>query len=92
MVVSSLVGAVSIALYFPPQLARLTRDALVGKAVGVAEVLAYNLAAPLEFDDRRGAVDVTAQSVEGDQDIAGVQVLDLQTVAGSDRTADRPPR
>jgi signal transduction histidine kinase/CheY-like chemotaxis protein len=79
----SLVGAVSIALYFPPQLARLTHAALVSKAIGVAEVLAYNLAPPLEFDDHRGAAEVLA-AVSSDQDIAGVQLLDNAgaTVAG----------
>jgi len=79
----SLVGAVSIALYFPPQLARLTRAALVSKAIGVAEVLAFNLAPPLEFDDHRGAAEVLS-SVSKDQDIAGVQLLDnrSQTMAG----------
>ncbi|MEZ4388224.1 MAG: ATP-binding protein [Candidatus Krumholzibacteriia bacterium] len=90
----SLVGAVSIALYFPPQLARLARGALVSKAVAVAEVLAYNLTAPLEFHDGRGAAETLA-SVADDLDIAGVQVLDnaQRTVAGTHfyDALERPP-
>lgn len=85
----SLVGAVSIAIYFPPQLARLTNAALIGKAVGVAEVLAYNLAASLEFDDRQGAAEILG-SIGTNPDIAGAQLLNAagKTMAGQIFCAD----
>ncbi len=86
----SLVSAVSIAIYFPPQLARLTRAALTGKVVGMAEVLAYNLVAALEFDDSQGAAEMLS-GVIANPDIAGVQLLDARgaTVAGQVLDAER---
>jgi two-component system, sensor histidine kinase and response regulator len=79
----SLVGAVSIAIIFPPQLAKLAHGALTGKAVGVAEVLAYNLVATLEFNDHHGAAEILA-SVGANPDIIGAQLMDEHgnTVAG----------
>ena len=75
IVVVSLVGAVSIALYFPPRMTRLVQASLASKGVAVAEVLAYNLAAPLEFDDRRGLDEVLA-GIANDPGLVGVQVTD----------------
>ncbi|MBD3219763.1 response regulator [bacterium] len=93
MVVVSLVGAVSIALYFPPRMERLARASLESKAVGMAEVLAYNLAAPLEFDDRRGAEE-TISSVRSDPGVVGVQVVNLdgETLAGDQLRQGFDPR
>ena len=93
IVAVSLVGAVSIALYFPPRMARMTRSALTAKAVSVSEVLAYNLAAPLEFEDRRGAAE-TVNSLSHDGSFVGVQVVDIHgtTLAGTDLLAEIPDR
>ncbi|MBU8870184.1 MAG: response regulator [Gemmatimonadales bacterium] len=79
----SLVGALSIALYFPPRMERLARASLETKAVGVAEVLAYNLTVPLEFNDVRG-LEETVGSVTRDAGFIGLQVVDSNgaTVSG----------
>ncbi len=79
----SMLAAVSIAIYFPPRLAELTREATLGKALGIAEVLAYNLAPSLEFNDHRGAEEILG-SVRSREDFIGVQLLDAdgRTVAG----------
>ncbi|MDY0111210.1 MAG: ATP-binding protein [Candidatus Krumholzibacteria bacterium] len=92
IVVVSLVGAVSIALYFPPRLTNLARASLESKGVGVAEVLAYNLAVPLEFGDRQGAREMIA-GLEHDRGLLGVQVTDAagDLVAGGRLVAGAPP-
>ena len=76
IVAVALLGALSIAVYFPPRMERMARSALESKAVGMAEVLAYNLTAPLEFDDARGAEE-TIRSLRRDPGFIGVQVLDI---------------
>lgn len=83
IMVVSLIGALSIALYFPPQLEKLAKAALSSKATAVAEVLAYNLAASLEFEDSVGIEEALA-GIQGDPDFIGVQVRDThgRTVAG----------
>ena len=87
IVAVSLMGSLSIALYFPPRMEHLARVALETKAVGVAEVLAYNLTASLEFEDIRG-LEETLASVTRDPGITGVQVFDAEgrTLAGGDLT------
>ncbi len=89
-----LFGALSVALYFPPRMERLARESLESKASGVAAVLAYNLKAPLEFEDQRGAEE-TIGSVANDPAFLGVQVLDEagRTVAGQELRGnlDTPP-
>ncbi|HOX27223.1 MAG TPA: ATP-binding protein [Candidatus Krumholzibacteria bacterium] len=76
IVAVSLFGAVSIAFYFPPRLTQLARASLASKAVGMAEVLAYNLVAPLEFEDQRG-LDEALAGIASDPDLVGVQVTDV---------------
>ena len=89
IVAVSLMGAFSIAFYFPPRMERLVRAALETKAVGVAEVLAYNLVASLEFEDVRG-LEETLASATHDPGITGVQVIDAhgRTVAGRELCRD----
>ena len=94
VVAVSIVGSLSVALYFPPRMERLAKSALETKAVGVAEVLAYNLTASLEFDDVRG-LEESLVSVTRDPGIIAVQVLDRDgnTVTGAELVTDHrgPP-
>lgn len=80
----ALVGSLSVATYFPRKMESMARASLDNKARGMAEVLAYNLAVPLEFGDLRG-VEETLAGVAGDQEVKGIQVADLdgETVYGS---------
>jgi len=79
----SLIGALSIAFFFPPRMEKLAKASLISKATGVAEVLAYNLTVSLEFEDYVGVAE-TLSGVTRDKGITGVQVLNAtgQTVAG----------
>ncbi len=72
----SLASAAVIVVFFPPRLERLARAALISKGTGVAEVLAYNLVAPLEFDDLRGILEAIS-SVRRDEGVEMVEVCGL---------------
>ncbi len=73
----ALVGALAMALYFPYRMESLAVRSLESKARSLAEVLAFNLVAPLEFGDLTG-VGETVGGISDDTGLVGIQVTDTE--------------
>nr|MEE4269393.1 ATP-binding protein [Candidatus Krumholzibacteria bacterium] len=73
----ALVGALAMALYFPQRMESLAMRSLESKARSLAEVLAYNLAPPLEFGDLTG-IGETVGGISDDTGLVGIQVADTE--------------
>jgi len=70
-------SAASIALFIPPRLEGMAQAALESKGRGLVEMLAFNLVAPLEFDDPLGVEEAVA-SIRALSGIVGVRVHNSQ--------------
>jgi signal transduction histidine kinase len=73
----ALVGALAMALYFPHRMEALATRSLESKARSLAEVLAFNLAPPLEFGDLPG-IGETVGGISDDTGLVGIQVTDTE--------------
>jgi signal transduction histidine kinase len=71
-----LIAAV-IALFFPARQARLAQAALESKGVSIAEMLAYNVSAALEFEDESALNDAMA-SAKRDTGVLSIMIHDRE--------------
>ena len=75
VVAVSMVSGLAIALYLPDRLQDESMRALESKGISIAEMLAYNLTAIMEFGDETSAREAMVSALR-DRDVTAVEIFD----------------